>query len=136
MLCVVAAGGRRGDRNPAFRSRRLGGRCGRYAGGYGLGSGYWSSVALFCEAVAQLAAAGGGGASTFRFAFAPHPGYEDAAGERRLFARLGCGEDVVIVPAALSLTTAQLVVAANASLSAASTVGGQVRNARNTGWRV
>ena len=88
-----------------------------YAGGYGDAS-YNRSVSTFCEACAENPE------EAYQCVFTPHPGY-DPSFEAGIFAEHGCEDSVLIVSAELNLTTSQIVVASNASLSQCSTVGGQ-----------
>ena len=95
-----------------------------FAGGYG-GGDYVQALYLFCRAVTRLREP----ASNLRFVFSPHPGYPSSR-ERLLFEQWGCLDDganlKVVDPHTWGgLTTAQLVSAAQASMSKGSTVGGQ-----------
>ena len=98
-----------------------------FAGGYG-GGEYEVALQLFCDAV--ITSRG----SSLRFVFSPHPGYSSSV-ERALFVQWGClptgaaSDDTLKVVSNTSdwggLSTPQLVSAAQASVSAGSTVGAQ-----------
>lgn len=60
----------------------------------------------------------------YAFVFAPHPGYSSTY-EAQLFLDWGCSDHIRVLPEKFSLSTAEVIVSSNVSMSQCSTVGGQ-----------
>jgi hypothetical protein len=106
------------------------------SGGYGEDS-YVNSLDIFCSTAKKLCmeeypcwerqpsnSERKGTERSYAFVFSPHPGYTSTF-EAKLFEDSGCGNYVRILPEMLSISTAEMIVSSNVSVSQCSTVGGQ-----------